>query len=105
MQATKVMERQKKIDTLFAPWLVYPGEEIGTNRDEILKVLERAADDPSFIAALTDRPSRTLSGYDLTSEEKAALMSGDVRWIEKHVGKLTERQRTWLDCRLQQEIW
>ena len=82
---------------------VWYDEEVDTA--EILRVLERAADDARFIAQLTHNGSRALQGYDLTEEAKAALLSGDIRWVEGHVGKLDARLRTWLDCRLQQEIW
>lgn len=69
-------------------------------------MLERAAKDNSFIAQLTYRGDEALQGYDLTWQERAALLSGDIRWIEERLGKkLDARQRTWLDCRLQQEIW
>lgn len=30
--------------------------------------------------------------YELTSEEQAALASGDVRWIESHIGKKLNEQ-------------
>lgn len=73
--------------------------------DEILRVLDRAADDNDFIAELTYRGSKALEGYNLTMEAKAALLSGDIRWIEAQLGKLDARLRTWPDCRLQQEIW
>ena len=43
--------------------------------------------------------------YDLTQEEKAALISGDIRKIEEWVGKLDSRLATWLWCRLSQEKW
>ena len=72
---------------------------------EILKVLDKAAEDNSFIAELTHRGSKALEGYRLTLKAKAALLSGDIRWIEARVGRLDARLRTWLDCRLQQEIW
>jgi hypothetical protein len=72
---------------------------------EVLRVLERAAEDDRFIAQLTHRGSDALQGYNLTLEAKAALLSGDVGWIEARVGKLDARLRTWLDCRLQQEVW
>jgi hypothetical protein len=78
--------------------------ERASNR-EILRVLDRAADDNAFIAALAHPGSKALKGYRLTSEAKAALLSGDLPWIEAHVGKLSERQQTWLWCRLGQEIW
>ena len=32
--------------------------------------------------------------YELTWEEHASLVSGDVRWIEAHIGKLDKRLRT-----------
>ena len=41
--------------------------------------------------------------YGLSQEERAALASGDIRWIEKNTGKLDERLMTWLNFRLQQE--
>ena len=88
-----------------APWtiLIRDGD---VNRKEILRVLERAAEDIGFIAQLTHRGDEVLQSYDLTWQEKAALLSGDIGWIEAHLGrKLNARLRTWLDCRLQQEIW
>lgn len=75
------------------------------HREEVLRVLERAAKDNDFIAQLTYRGDEALQDYDLSWEEKAALLSGDIGWIEAHVGKLGARLRTWPDCRLQQEIW
>ncbi len=74
-------------------------------KEALVKVLERAADDPAFIAQLTYRGSKALQGYNLTVEEQAALLSGDINWIEAHIGKLDERLSTWPRCRLQQEIW
>jgi hypothetical protein len=76
-----------------------------TESAEILRVLERAAEDDAFIAQLTYHGSAALQEYALSSEAKAALLSGDAAWIEACVGKLDRRLRTWLDCRLQQEIW
>ena len=75
------------------------------SRDEIVRVLERAADDPAFIAQLTYQGSEALKEYHLSTQAKAALLSGDIKWIQGHVGKLDERLMTWLSCRLGQEIW
>ena len=75
------------------------------SKEKTLEVLRRAADDNGFLAQLADDAARTLESYDLTSEEKAALSSGDVRWIENHVGKLDKALMTWLKCRLEQEKW
>lgn len=72
----------------------------------ILAVLERAAEESEFLARLADDPSEALADYyTLTSEEKAALASGDIKKIEGWVGKLDKRLATWLWCRLSQEKW
>ena len=72
---------------------------------ELVRVLQRASDDDAFIARLSSEGSQALWGYHLSLEEQAALVSGDVQWIQNHVGKLDERLSTWLNCRLQQEAW
>ena len=77
--------------------------EVLSGREAILAVLQRAAEDSSFLAQLADDPARALEGYNLTSEERAALASGDIRRVEAWVGRLDERLSTWLWCRLQQE--
>jgi hypothetical protein len=76
-----------------------------SRKETVVKVLERAAEDPAFITQLTYQGSEALQSYNLTMEEKAALTSGDIAWMEAHHGKLDERLSTWLQCRLQQEIW
>ena len=82
-----------------------PADEGEVNKEEIVRVLARAAEDNSFIARLTYHGEDALRGYNLTGQEMAALLSGDLGWIEAHLGKLNARLRTWLDCRLQQEYW
>jgi len=72
---------------------------------ELLAVLARAGEDPGFLADLATDPDQALEGYDLTSEEKAALASGDIRWVESKLGTLDEPLRTWLNARLAQEKW
>jgi formate dehydrogenase alpha subunit len=71
----------------------------------MLAVLDRAAQDNAFLARLAENPAEALKEYDLTAEEKAALMSGDIRKVESWLGKLDERLRTWLMLRLSQEKW
>ena len=71
----------------------------------LLAVLGRARDDSDFLAKLAENPEQMLRGYDLTSEEKAALSSGDIQWIESKLGILDEPLRTWLNGRLAQEKW
>jgi hypothetical protein len=80
--------------------------EVLEGRQLVLEVLGRAAEDSDFLARLAGNPSEALADYyTLTSEEKAALASGDIKKIEEWVGKLDERLATWLWCRLSQEKW
>jgi len=71
----------------------------------VLAVLDRAAQDNAFLARMAENPAEALKDYELTAEEKAALMSGDIRKIESWLGKLDERLKTWLMLRLSQEKW
>jgi hypothetical protein len=80
-------------------------EKAPSGKEAILEVLARAADDHKFLARLAEDPSKALKAYNLTSEERAALASGDLRRIESWVGKLDKRLSTWIWCRLQQEKW
>ena len=80
-------------------------KETVSGKEAILEVLGRAADDHKFLARLAENPVQVLRQYDLTSEERAALASGDLRLIESWVGKLDKRLSTWIWCRLQQEKW
>jgi len=75
-------------------------------REELLAVLRRAAHESDFVARLAEDPQEALKEYySLTSEERAALASGDIRRIESWVGKLDKELAAWLGCRLSQEKW
>ena len=80
-------------------------EKSPSGKEAILEILAKAADDHKFLAALAEDPAKVLKKYNLTSEESAALASGDLRRIESWVGKLDKRLSTWIWCRLQQEKW
>ncbi|MBN2462272.1 MAG: formate/nitrite transporter family protein [Dehalococcoidia bacterium] len=71
----------------------------------LISVLAKARDDNKFLAKLADNPNQALRAYNLTPEAKAALESGDVRWLESRVGTLDEPLRIWLTSRLSQEKW
>ncbi len=75
------------------------------HKEEILKVLERAASDSEFIASLLYQGSEALEKYDLTGPEKLAILTGDIEWIEAQIGILTPNQKKWLQQRLGAEIW
>jgi len=78
---------------------------LGTGGKALLDVLGRAKDDSAFLTSLSENPARAMEDYDLTPEERAALTSGDIRWIESKLGKLEEPLRAWLSARLTQEKW
>lgn len=75
------------------------------HKTQILKVLELAAKDDKILAQLAEDPAQVLNNFDLAAEDYAALASGDIKSIEKITGELTKKQKTWLNCRLQQEKW
>lgn len=77
-----------------------------TGREELVAVLRRAATESDFLARLAENPQEALKEYySLTTEEVAALASGDIKKIESWVGKLDDKLATWLWCRLAQEKW
>ncbi len=82
-----------------------PEEQKVVNKDEILRVLERAAHDSDFVSALYYDGPDALKDYTLTGPEKLAILTGDLPWIEEHVGELSELQKRWLQQRLSAEIW
>jgi bifunctional DNA-binding transcriptional regulator/antitoxin component of YhaV-PrlF toxin-antitoxin module len=78
--------------------------QVVPDKEEVLAVLKRAANESEFLARLADDPHEALKEYySLTSEERAALASGDIKKIESWVGKLDKELATWLWCRLSQE--
>jgi len=100
--STVIDELEK--DLMYRP-IELEKEKAPSGKEAILKVLERAADDHKFLARLAEDPQKVLKQYNLTSEERAALASGDLKRIESWVGKLDKRLSTWIWCRLQQEKW
>jgi len=82
-----------------------PEEQAIVNKEEELKVLERAAHDSDFVSALYYEGADALKDYRLTGPEKLAILTADMAWIEEHVGELTDAQRRWLQQRLSAEIW
>jgi len=81
------------------------GGKVEVEAEMVRDVLRRAAGDPRFGGELARTPSRVLCGFTLSAEAKAAIASGDLAWIEKHCGDLTVGERTWLEQRLEAEIW
>jgi len=69
----------------------------------MLSVLDRASQDNEFLAKLAENPAEALKEYQLSEEDKAAIISGDIRKIESWTGKLDNRLKQWLIAKLSQE--
>jgi hypothetical protein len=61
------------------------------SKQDLQAALERAIDDPSFRSQLANDPTAALAGYDLTTDERNALMSADQGQLEQHLGPLDDR--------------
>lgn len=59
-------------------------------------VLARAAGDSSFFERLARSPETVLNDYNLTEDEKAALSSGDITWLEKTIASLPNPMTTYM---------
>jgi len=71
-------------------------EQALIHKEEMAKVLERAESDDEFFTNLLENGADTLDEYDLTRPEKLAIVTGDIRWIEDQIGRLTRAQRRML---------
>jgi len=67
--------------------------------------LENPDDLGKFIYDLLYYGTDVLDKYDLTKPEKLAIWTGDIEWIEEHIGKLTSLQKRWLELRRKAEMW
>lgn len=72
---------------------------------EVIQVLNRTAEDKDFWVDLMENGSVALEGYHLSSEAKAAIASGDLKWINENVGELTQKQLMFIYKRLEREAW
>jgi len=80
-------------------------EEKLIQKREVLGVLSRTAEDMDFWADLMENGSLALADYPLSSEAKAAISSGDLKWINANVGELTQKQLMFIYKRLEREAW
>ena len=71
----------------------------------MIKVLNKTAEDETFWTELMENGSEVLQEYHLSGEAKAAIISGDLKWINEHVGELTQKQLMFIFKRLEREVW
>ncbi len=64
--------------------------------DEMKKILEKGASDPSFARWISGAGADALADFDLTNTEKLAILTGDVNWIEDQIGILATDRKKWL---------
>ncbi|MEW6665002.1 MAG: response regulator [Thermodesulfobacteriota bacterium] len=81
-----------------------PEEQALVHKEELIRVLERAATDGDFVYNLLHHWADALEEFDLTAAEKLALLTGDTEWIEKGAGPLTSKQKRWLEMPLSAEM-
>lgn len=74
-------------------------------KEEVIKVLDRTIVDQAFWRALMEQGSAALENYQLSTRAKAAIVSGDLAWINKHVGPLSKEQLAFIYKRLEREAW
>jgi DNA-binding response OmpR family regulator len=72
---------------------------------EVIRALNRTSEDREFWRDLMEKGSEALDEYDLTTEAKGAIASGDLKWINENVGELTQKQLRFVYKRLEREAW
>ncbi len=61
------------------------------SKEAVLTVLRRATEDADFYGQLVQDHATALRDYDLTPAETTAIGTGDVRWIESHIGAKVDK--------------
>ncbi|MCG2777235.1 MAG: response regulator, partial [Desulfobacterales bacterium] len=74
-------------------------------KQEVIRVLDRTSQDADFWRDLMETGSDALDGYNLSRRAKAAIVSGDLKWIKQNVGELTQKQLMFIYKRLEREAW
>ena len=78
---------------------------ISIQKREVLNVLSRTSEDKKFWKSLMEKGGDALWEYTLSSEAKAAISTGDLKWINENVGELTQKQLMYVYNRLEREVW
>jgi ActR/RegA family two-component response regulator len=96
---------KEKEEAIAEKFLVETKEGKLIQKREVLRVLDRAYEDRAFWRDLLERGSEVLEDYQLSLEAKGAIVSGDLKWINEHVGELTQKQLKFIFKRLEREAW
>lgn len=96
---------QKKKRESMETLIVETQQERLIQKEEVSRVLERAYHDGEFWRELMENGSEALKEYRLSKKAKAAILSGDMEWIRKNVGEMSEEQLMFIYKRLEREAW
>ncbi len=61
------------------------------SKGAVISVLNRLAEDAAFNSQMVQNPSVALEEFALTSQEITAIITGDVRWVESHIGAKVDK--------------
>jgi len=61
-------------------------------RREVFRVLQRASEDQEFRRTLMEMKTEALAAYKLSTAARTAILSGDLPWLNEHIGELTQKQ-------------
>ncbi len=62
------------------------------SKEAVLAILKRATEDIGFYVQLAEDYATALKEYDLTPQETIAIGTGDVRWIDSHIGAKVDQR-------------
>lgn len=65
------------------------------HKKEVLKILEKGAHDRDFARRLFTNGAEALEDFDLTAQEKLALITKDIDWIEDQIGPVKPDLKRW----------
>jgi len=102
---SKALENKKKAGESKQIAAAESQEEKLIQKREVIKVLNRTSEDETFWTELMENGSEALQDYHLSDEAKAAIISGDLKWINERVGELTQKQLMFIFKRLEREAW
>ena len=73
-----------------------PRETSGVDQEalkrEVFRVLNRTSEDQEFRRTLMEMQTEALDAYKLSPEAVTAILSGDLPWLNEHIGDLTQKQ-------------
>lgn len=102
-EALKSAEKEAPSETTLAEPATE--EEKLIQKREVIQVLNRTWEDGDFWTDLMENGSQALTDYHLSSQARAAITSGDLKWINENVGELTQKQLMFIYKRLEREAW